>query len=551
VSGDSGGPLFVDFGTPAGAVLAGVHSGGLGAACDGSDNAFDTDVFVENAWLRAQSGVDFDQTACGDGAQVGDASVSSQSASGLANQTALEGVVVPAGTKLLRVGLTGDFNGDFDLYVNPGAPATTGAPCVSAHTDSFEFCEVADPTPGQWYATLPLSGGPSNFQLSATTFPENPAPPPIGAGDFVVSNFTGFELTQVNVATGDRVAMSSSLRGTGPAFASPEGIARAADGSILVANPFVPNVLRVDPASGNRTVVSGCTDTICSTNVGTGPPLLQPRFVAIAAGGRVIVADRTVAGTYAIVSVDPANGNRTVLSGCLDSGCSTIVGTGPAIGRLFGVAIEADGHIVAADGLAVFRIDPATGNRTLLSGCPDATCTTPIGSGPAFGQPVDIAVEPSGALVVTYQIEDSIFGALRRIDPATGARTLVSGCTDVACSSFAGAGPTFANPFGIVRDRDGSLLVADTTLEAVLRVDATTGNRTLVSGCADTSCSSALGSGGQFGQASGIALAPEPASWADALAAAVALALVPRRRQSTRFTAGGDHAPETASPFGQ
>ena len=130
--------------------------------------------------------------------------------------------------------------------------------------------------------------------------------------------------------------------------------------------------------------------------------------------------------------------------------------------------------------------------------------------------------------------------------------TLVSGCVDLACSSSRGTGPTFANAFGIARDRDGTLLVADGTLEAMLRVDPVTGDRTLVSGCADLSCSSALGSGGEFGQATAIAVVPEPSAWEDALAAAVALAMAPRRRrQSVRFTAGGDHAPDTASAFGQ
>jgi hypothetical protein len=383
-------------------------------------------------------------------------------------------------------------------------------------------------------------------------FPENPAPPPLAVGDVVVSNFSSFELTQLDPATGDRVALSSSLRGSGPALNSPEGIALAADGSLVVANPFVSNLLRVDPATGSRTILSGCTDANCATQIGAGPAFLQPRFVAVAAGGGFVVADRTVAGTYAIVYVDPATGNRTVMSGCLDAGCGAVVGSGPAIGRLFGIALEADGHIVAADGLAVFRIDPATGNRTLLSGCPEATCATPIGDGPAFGQPVDIAVEPGGTLVVSYQIEDSVFGALRRIDPVTGERTLVSGCIDLACSSVRGTGPSFSNPFGIARDRDGTLLVADGVLEAILRVDPVTGERTLVSGCTDASCSSARGSGGEFGQATDLAVVPEPAAWANALAAAVALVVTPRRRrQSTRFTAGGDQDPETASAFGQ
>ena len=290
--------------------------------------------------------------------------------------------------------------------------------------------------------------------------------------------------------------------------------------------------------------MSGCFDAACAAGVGAGAPFFQPRFVAIEDGGSLLVADRASPGIYAIVRVDPSNGNRTLVSGCANPTCTPVLGAGPAIGRLFGIAIEASHAIVVADGLALFRIDPATGNRTLFSGCPDVACAAPVGSGPAFGEPVDIAIDPSGALFVTYQIEGSVFGALRRVDPATGARTLISGCQDLACTAVRGTGPRFSNLFGIAFDADGSLLVTDGDLDAVLRVDPVSGDRTLLTGCVDAACSSAVGSGTALAEPLDIAVIPEPAAAGDALVAVAALSLLRRRLQRSlhrgRLPAAGE-----------
>ena len=534
--GDSGGPLLADVGS--GLALVGVHSGGFGDTCEGDGSSFDTDVFVERSWLRQQAGVDLDADTCGDGPAVGDPGVTTLASTGTLAASATPSFTVPAGTKLLRVGLAGDFAGDYDLYVRAGAlPTQSVFTCSSAFQGSFEYCEVADPAPGTWYALLDLFGGPSTYQLTTTFLPEDPPPPALAIGQVVVSNFTSFELVQADLASGDRAITSSRLRGSGPALDGPEGVAFDRDGSLLVANPFQGNVLRTDAATGDRSVVSGCADAGCTSSVGSGAPFLEPRFVALARDGAVLVADRTTAGVYAIVRVDPASGARSVLSGCTDATCTTVVGAGPAIGRLFGIAVEADDSILVADGLAVFRIDPATGNRTLLSGCPDAACAAPVGAGPAFGEPVDLAVERGGSILVTYQIEGSPFGALRRIDPTSGARTLVSGCQDVGCTTVRGAGPRFVDAFGVALDRDGSVLVTDAELDALLRVDPASGDRTLLSGCADAPCSSALGAGPGFAEPLDIAVVPEPAGAGSDLLALLALTrlrAVRRRRVSPR-----------------
>lgn len=532
--GDSGGPLLVDYG--AGPLLAGVHSGGTIESCSVPPSAsFDTDVYVWRSWLRSMAGLDLDEAACGDGPQAGDAEVTTLGFAGAATASqTFHDFLIPDGIQRLRVSLNGetDPSSDLDLYVGLGArPTTSVFACSSTFSDSFESCEIAAPEAGSGHVLVRRNGAASDYQATILLLPEDPSPPPLPPGGAVVANFASFELLQVDPSDGRRAVVSSDLRGAGPPLSGPEGVALAADGAVLVANAFARNLLRVDLASGDRTIVSGCEDAACSTSRGAGPPFLIPRFVARRPDGAWLVADRAEVGVWALVLVDPATGDRSVLSGCADPQCSTQIGAGPAIGRLFGLAIEATGMVVVADGLAVYRIDPASGDRALLSGCSDPGCVAAVGSGPAFGEPVDLVVEPGGTLLAGYRIEGGAFGAIRRIDPVTGARTLVSGCEDLACASQRGAGPRFADLFGLDRQGDGALLASDAALNALLRVELETGDRTLVSGCLNASCSSGAGSGPGFGEPVDLLVVPEPGAPAAAAAALAALACAARRRR--------------------
>jgi len=69
-NGDSGGPLFVDFG--AGERVAGITSGGVSANCLPTDISYDTDVYVHRAFIQGVAGADLLSTTCDSGSQVGD-----------------------------------------------------------------------------------------------------------------------------------------------------------------------------------------------------------------------------------------------------------------------------------------------------------------------------------------------------------------------------------------------------------------------------------------------------------------------------------------------
>src|SRR5688572_21850389 len=61
-SGDSGGPLFVDFGS--GDLLAGIGSGGVNNDCQPDDFPFDSDVFVNLAAIANAAGADLGDAEC-------------------------------------------------------------------------------------------------------------------------------------------------------------------------------------------------------------------------------------------------------------------------------------------------------------------------------------------------------------------------------------------------------------------------------------------------------------------------------------------------------
>lgn len=69
-SGDSGGPLFVDFG--AGPVVAGITSGGISSSCLATDRSFDANVYQYGSFITGIGGADLANTTCGPHSQVGE-----------------------------------------------------------------------------------------------------------------------------------------------------------------------------------------------------------------------------------------------------------------------------------------------------------------------------------------------------------------------------------------------------------------------------------------------------------------------------------------------
>ena len=174
--GDSGGPLLVDFGD--GDVVAGTTSGGSATGCTPPDDSFDTDVFFYRDFITAAGGSDLDNTRCGDLPHIGEDGVVEQDETGtLGNfEERRYAVTVPAGTRLLRVGLNGEsgssrLGNDFDLFLRrEQEPTIEASDCSSESATPAEFCEVASPQPGTWNILVSSFSGDGAFQLTSAVF---------------------------------------------------------------------------------------------------------------------------------------------------------------------------------------------------------------------------------------------------------------------------------------------------------------------------------------------------------------------------------------------
>ena len=328
---------------------------------------------------------------------------------------------------------------------------------------------------------------------------------------------SGGDIVSVNPTTGNRTLVSGAGMGTGENLNS-AGFAIIGS-NVYAANEAENDIAKIDTLTGNRTVVS-------SSTVGTGPGLNGtniPGDVELDHSGNLLAL--TVQSS-SLLRIDPTTGNRTLISGLG-------VGTGPDFGLIGSqIGLAADGTMFAnqfqgifTDQTPVLSIDPVTGNRTILS---DAT----HGTGPLFAPSTALLVVPNvpepstivlaaigvlallahrwrrgikglgpamalvaatcsahaaglpaGDIVISASISGSSPGdaGLLLVDPTTGDRTILSDNTH-------GTGPAFYRPQGVSLAPDGSLLVADQgppntsgRLQAIFRVDPATGDRTVVS----------------------------------------------------------------------
>ena len=268
-----------------------------------------------------------------------------------------------------------------------------------------------------------------------------------------------------------------------------------AGGAMAQQAPYVVDadndaLIRVDPVTGDRTVVSGCADAGCTTLVGTPAEsgFSFARGIFFEPDGNILVCDGDLDDLNNIKTlfrVDPVTGNRTVVSSSL---LGSEVGTGPVdpldddVDTLFDVILDANGDILVADTEVdtIFRVDPVTGDRTVLS-------SNRRGTGPPLSFPGDMVLDADGSILITEGSNDQVL----RVDPVSGDRVIVS-------SSVKGDGIALKNLGGITLDANGGILVADELSKAVIAIDPGTGDRTTISGCVDDACTTTRGIGPAF-----------------------------------------------------
>ncbi|KOG35243.1 MULTISPECIES: hypothetical protein [Streptomyces] len=243
------------------------------------------------------------------------------------------------------------------------------------------------------------------------------------------------------------------------------GIALEADGNVLVTKD------RHHPGGGTLLRLFRVDGSTKQTVVSSEGSLVSPIAVAVEGDGNILVADLFSKGMGAVIRIDPVTGEQTVLS----------VGesrTDPL--RPCGLCVEADGSIVIVEQAGpvpeppapqVVRIDPVSGARTVIS------------SGGSLRSPVDVVIDHHGNIVVVdANAFEGFAGGVIKVDPVSGRQTTVT------------SGGSFDTPAAIAVEADGTLLVTDnkalTREPTVFRVDPATGDqRVLIMGPPFTSLS--------------------------------------------------------------
>ena len=273
---------------------------------------------------------------------------------------------------------------------------------------------------------------------------------------FVADLFSGTSqngaLFEVDPTTGNRTLVSDfgegDIRGN-----ADYGLAVDASGQVLLhLQTDHPAIVRVDPETGARVLVSELSNGAQGRTAGYILDLTLDHR-----SGNIFVTDADPVG--AILQVDPETGQRQLVS---DFG-------NPAQGAdvlnvVFndGLAVEGSGQLLVNSGCCnvsgpvprslLTRIDPTTGNRTVLSDFDNPA------QGALGFTPWGIGVEKSGEIILAAgdPVTSSLSGTLLfRVNPTTGERSRLNG----QGPEFAGITYIAVVPEACAGDCEGSALV--------------------------------------------------------------------------------------------
>ncbi len=343
-----------------------------------------------------------------------------------------------------------------------------------------------------------------------------------GRGNVFVADTDNHEVRRIDAATGDITTVAGTGAegdsgdggaATSAQLASPYGVAVDGLGNVFVADTSNHRLRRIDATTGVITTLAGTGfpgyggDGAAASSALLG----SPSGLAVDARGDVFVADTD---NHRVRRIDATSGVITTVVGTGASGYSGDgeAATSTTLWSPLGVALDANGNLFVADteNQRLRRIDAATGLTTTVAG--DGGWGFAGDGGPAadaqMRSPYGVAVDHAGHVYVA----DTFNHRLRRVDATTGLIATVAGVGIAGTSRDGGAATSapLATPYGLATDALGNLLVVDTYMFRLRRIDAATG---VISTLAGTGTYGSAGDGGpateaQLASPRGVAVDP-------------------------------------------
>jgi sugar lactone lactonase YvrE len=298
----------------------------------------------------------------------------------------------------------------------------------------------------------------------------------------------------ITTVAGGGTTPPTGILATQAALQNPTGLAFDPGGNLLIADPGLPAVLRVDETTENITIIagsftlgpgfSGDGGLATSAQLGYSGPFSQGMDLTVDTAGNIFVADTT---NYRVRRIDAVTNIITTVAGNGSAGDG-----GPATSALLftsGIATDNSRNVLIDDvaNQRVRRVNGTTGLISTVAGKDvDSTPGANTNGGPAtathIGTPGGLALDGSGNI---FFVENN--SLVRRVDGATGIISVFAGFTGVGSQGFSGDGgpATSAGLYdtrGIATDAAGNLFIADTGNNVVRRVDASTLIITTVAG---------------------------------------------------------------------
>lgn len=216
-------------------------------------------------------------------------------------------------------------------------------------------------------------------------------------------------------------------------------------GDILISdsNNFTDKISRIDPATGEQTVIS------------SGGLLSHPYELVLGPNNEIFVLENDLEdGAKGIIEIDPVTGDQTVIRNIETS-------------IVHGLALDPNGDFYVTDSYLnrLFRIDESN-NMTLIAEGGNLIKPQGLALDPVTGDILVAAVGPKEG-------EDDIDGRIVRVDPVTRQQTVVA------------EGGLLMDPYDVVVGPGLKLYVADqdnpdwqTHFGQVVRIDPVTGEQT-------------------------------------------------------------------------